>query len=122
MDGDTLDLRQSFQICWLLRLNPGLTDLHLTNMALSNAQLVRVLAHTFSRLSKFRHLYLESSCDMSMQLTRMLFLSCPVSLVVLSLHFDIEDTHPGVADDLDSNNLQDATDDDGDDDDDDVSV
>ncbi|KAF9154138.1 hypothetical protein BG015_001772 [Linnemannia schmuckeri] len=118
MDGDKLGLCQSFQICWLLRLNPGLTDLHLTNMALSNAQLIRVLARTLSRLSKLRDLYLESSCDMSMQLTRMLFLSCPVSLVVLSLHFNVEDIHPGVAHDLDSNNLQDATDDNSDDDDD----
>ncbi|KAF9322585.1 hypothetical protein BGZ91_004204, partial [Linnemannia elongata] len=55
MDGDKLGLRQSFQICWLLRLNPGLTHLNLVNMALYDARLVRVLSCTLAGLPRLKN-------------------------------------------------------------------
>lgn len=110
MDGDKFGLRQSFQICWFLRLNRGLTHLHLVNMALCDDRLVRVLGRTLAGLPRLKNLYLESSYDMALWGVRELFLSCPVSLVVLSLHFNIEYTRTGLPHALDSNILQDATD------------
>ncbi|OAQ31997.1 hypothetical protein K457DRAFT_341450 [Linnemannia elongata AG-77] len=112
MDGDKLGLRQSFQICWLLRLNPGLTHLNLVNMALCDARLVRVLGCTLAGLPRLKNLYLESSYHMALRGLTELFLSCPVSLVVLSLHFYVEYTRPGLPHAMDSNTLQDAADDD----------
>lgn len=75
-------------ICWLLQLNPGLTKLHLVDMTLSNTQLVQVSNRTLSGLSRLRDLDLESSYIVSMY-TKSIFLSCPVSLEVLSLNFHV---------------------------------
>ncbi|KAK3837738.1 MAG: hypothetical protein JOS17DRAFT_731711 [Linnemannia elongata] len=110
MDGDKLGLRQSFLICWFLRLNPGLTYLHLVNIALCDARLVRVLGRTLAGLPRLKNLYLESCYDMALWGAKELFLSCPVSLVVLSLHCNIEYTRLGLPHALDSNTMQDVTD------------
>ncbi|KAG0321409.1 hypothetical protein BGZ97_011407 [Linnemannia gamsii] len=118
MDGDKLGLRQSYLICWLLRLNLRLTKLHLEGLTLSNALLVRVLNRTLPRLFQLRDLHLESSCEVSMDAIKSLFLSCPISLEALSLKFQLDDNvaQPVPVSDTTVVLEEEAADEDGDDD------
>ncbi|KAG0262910.1 hypothetical protein BGZ95_003939, partial [Linnemannia exigua] len=83
---------QSLQICWLLRLNPCLTNVRLVDVFLNNAHFARVFPRTLSGLTRLSHLYINSSPSTSVQTILSIFANCPTSLEVLSMFCSIDYT------------------------------
>ncbi|KAF9124439.1 hypothetical protein BG015_005089 [Linnemannia schmuckeri] len=77
------------QLLWLVRLNSGtLTHVTLTSLSLGTFKAVRDVCRTISRLHNLR--FLRLSCMVTRQDYETLFLSCPSSLVELSLAYKVD--------------------------------
>ncbi|KAF9131308.1 hypothetical protein BGW39_001983 [Mortierella sp. 14UC] len=86
------DKLQSLQICWLLRLNPNLNDIQLVNVLLGDPHFTRVFPRTLAGLTRLTQLHIEAASTpyTSFGTLKRIFESCPRSLEVLSMPFDID--------------------------------
>ncbi|KAF9901869.1 hypothetical protein EC991_005603 [Linnemannia zychae] len=80
----------SLQICWIMSLNPNLTNVFLHGADLANARVVRCLARTISSLHHLKDLAIRPGRETytCLDVVDIIFRSCPQSLVSFKMSTD----------------------------------
>lgn len=84
----------SLQACWIMSLNPNLTNIFLHGVDLTDALVVRCLARTLSRLLHLKSLMVRHThaAQVTLQVVDTIFRSCPQSIITLKLPQDVSES------------------------------